>query len=621
MLQSASEHSGSTASQPVRLGMDQVEACLSLAAAKCAESEGGQGQLLRLFLATLQSALGANCVRVWEYEAETCQLVLQIPLEAGPQDASLSQITELSLRALEQQVLRAAVQVVQEGRVVSEERDIRTGVCSLWLGAELAGRVVLVAEFSGGSVLPTVDEGLCEVLADLRRREQTLEYRQVRLVQRGRELLLERLHSVETTGDLEQIAGTEFASVFRCRRIVVCRRPPGGGRWQAVATAGGMDINRRSEASAAIERMVQEVARSAEGDSGAVGVAVQPAGQLVLPVTVSGTWAGAVRALYVEHSTDAHLDTAGLQQAVRNLARAVERIEGSGAQAAGGRLRKLRWLLASPCLLILLLPQELRIAVEGELQPVLRQSVFAPDSGIIDAVSGSEGRVVAAGDFLLQLRSDELQLETERNLGDLAAAQARLAAIESLRAAGDTPDSGLLNAEQAELTVLVQSLQQQRQILSQRVAGLMVRSPIAGRLIGSEFTERLQGRPVQRGQRLCEIVHSDGDWQLQLWVAERDVGHVASAWRGPPEGRRLSFLLESDPGQTWQAIGGELAGAVELGPRGDLQTELTVPLTGTNWQQVRPGAGVKAVILCGRHTAGYVWFRRLIEAVSGALAF
>lgn len=222
---------------------------------------------------------------------------------------------------------------------------------------------------------------------------------------------------------------------------------------------------------------------------------------------------------------------------------------------------------------------------------------------------------------MLQLRSDELQLQTEQILGELAAAQARLSAIESLRAAGETSELGVLNAEQAELSVRVRSLQQQREILNGRQSSLLVTAPLAGRLVGSEFTERLVGRPVQRGQRLCEVVQTEGEWQLRLWIAERDVGYVGRAGSVKAGERRLTFLLESDPARTWQASGGNLSQSVELGPQGDLQTELTVPLAGSEWRQLRPGAGVKALISCGQRPAGFVWFRRLIESIGSAAAY
>jgi hypothetical protein len=350
-------------------------------------------------------------------------------------------------------------------------------------------------------------------------------------------------------------------------------------------------------------------------------VVVLPVGRLVLPVTANGGWAGAVRALHVEYLADDRPDAAGLQQAVRNLALACERADTVRAVISGGFWRRYGWLLAVPVVLGLLLPTELRIAAEGELQPVRRQSVFAPESGVVERVEGTEGRDLVAQDFLLQLRSDELQLQAEQVLGELAAAQARLSAIESLRAGGETSDAGLLNAEQAELSVRVRSLQQQREILSRRQGSLLVSAPLSGRLIGAEFTERLVGRPVQRGQRLCEVVQTDGEWQLRLWISERDVGYVGAAWAAESGEKRLTFLLESDPARTWQAAGGSLSQSVELGSRGQLQTELTVPLTGIEWRELRPGSGVKALISCGQRPAGFVWFRRLIESVGSAAAY
>jgi hypothetical protein len=116
-------------------------------------------------------------------------------------------------------------------------------------------------------------------------------------------------------------------------------------------------------------------------------------------------------------------------------------------------------------------------------------------------------------------------------------------------------------------------------------------------------------------------VNTGGRWELKLRIAERDVGYVSTASLSGDQKRPVAFLLEADPGKTWQASGGELGSAVELGSRGNLETELTVPLEGGDWCELRPGSGVKAVISCGRQPAVYVWFRRLFETLYRASVF
>ncbi len=592
--------------------MAQAAACLSRAAAECGDAADNSRRLLFCFLTQLLEECGADGLHVWEFSGAEPVLVYALQSAAPGKTREAAKPAETGL--LGSVVSRS----ISEGAVTERRVDGASGSVTIVVAAELVAGVVLATEMIGPSDMLAPESGLGEVLADLRRRELTGEYRKVRHLLRGRELLLGRLHSAESVGDLEKIAGGEFGAVFGCRRVVLCRRC-GGGRWQAITAAGQGEVNRRSEAAAEVERDVL----AASGQAGRVvaGPPLLRTGCRVVPVSVNGNWQGAQLALHIENSGPGDLDEGGLLQATRNLALAYDRLSGTRRRVSG-RGRQLLWWSAAALLLIgLLLPQELRIAADGVLQPVERQTVCAPESGQVEIIEGAEGRELLAGDRLLVLRSDELQLQAERVLGELAAAQARLAAIESLRSAGETAEAGLLNSEQAELTARVLSLQRQREILERRMAGLTVRAPLAGRLLGAEFARRLVGRPVQRGQRLCEVVNTGGRWELKLRIAERDVGYVSTASLSGDQKRPVAFLLEADPGKTWQASGGVLGSAVELGSRGNLETELTVPLEGGDWCELRPGSGVKAVISCGRQPAVYVWFRRLFETLYRASVF
>ena len=53
-------------------------------------------------------------------------------------------------------------------------------------------------------------------------------------------------------------------------------------------------------------------------------------------------------------------------------------------------------------------------------------------------------------------------------------------------------------------------------LLDEQINSLSLHSPISGVVYQRRLKERLETRPVQRGQQLMEIVNTAGDWQLEL---------------------------------------------------------------------------------------------------------
>ena len=73
------------------------------------------------------------------------------------------------------------------------------------------------------------------------------------------------------------------------------------------------------------------------------------------------------------------------------------------------------------------------------------------------------------------------------------------------------------------------SLQAQAEIQRSKVADLEVYSPIDGQIVTWDLKNRLEGRPVQRGQALLRIANPKGDWELDLHMPEDRMGHIARA--------------------------------------------------------------------------------------------
>ena len=59
---------------------------------------------------------------------------------------------------------------------------------------------------------------------------------------------------------------------------------------------------------------------------------------------------------------------------------------------------------------------------------------------------------------------------------------------------------------------------------------LKITSPIDGRVVTSNVQERLgSSRPVNRGESLLEIADPTKDWELEVLMPEKRMGHIAEA--------------------------------------------------------------------------------------------
>ena len=68
-----------------------------------------------------------------------------------------------------------------------------------------------------------------------------------------------------------------------------------------------------------------------------------------------------------------------------------------------------------------------------------------------------------------------------------------------------------------------------------KVADLELHSPIDGQIVTWDVKNRLEGRPVQKGQALLRVADPEGEWELDLHMPEDHMGFID---RAKEEGRR-----------------------------------------------------------------------------------
>ena len=579
---------------------------------------GLEDRLSQLFLEGLRQACGAAAIRVWELWKTNLRLVGLVGAEVsrGVTERVLCQRHLESTTGLLEHTDDEIQSPSPPGSHPSESWRLFTTVTELAPGAQL----ILEFCFSGPAGLSECSDSAGEVYADLRRRELVLQQR--RFLERfgTTELLIQRLHESPEKMDVLRILATEGAAVLGCYRVSVCERA--AGRWRIVAATGGTEVNERADE---VRRICGEVQRAEEAGA-AEGSTVRnaAAAAVTIPLSLGGKWSFASYALHLEYRGTGGADLQTEERVVRHAVTALRR-HGRGLAGDLPVTKKpaVRLWLSLGLVIVGVLaavPHELSISASGELQPAQRKSVYVSESGVVEELLAEDGGEIRSGQLLLRLRNDELLLERETLLGELLSVQARQAAVDAIRSGrSEGQQVGLQAGEPAELAARDESLRRQLSIIEHRLSSLEVRAPQSGRVISEELRERFFGRPVQRGQHVCDVADLQGSWELRLEVSEMDVRHVLESAGDKSQedvGRPyVRFFLETSPDVSHSVPLGAVSGVTELDKRGNSVVSVTAQVPAGKFEGLRPGSGVRAVICCGRAPAGYVYLRRLIDVV------
>ena len=284
-------------------------------------------------------------------------------------------------------------------------------------------------------------------------------------------------------------------------------------------------------------------------------------------------------------------------------------------------------LIAAIVAALVLVPADFVIEGRGELQPKLRRDVFASSDGVIEDLRVEHSQPVRADDALIVLRNSDLDYEFSRVLGEVQTSRKRLNTVQTARLETNPADANAterfnrLTAEEEDLKARLKSLDQQHAVLLDQRAELEIRSPIDGQVLTWNVEQLLATRPVKRGQKLLTIADLAGPWQLEIRVADEDIGHVKQARKEFGPKLDVSFIVATDPNVTYQGTVANVAVATELGASDGATVLVTVKIDGRDVAGLRPGATVIPKIHCGRQPLGYVWLHDLIDAIRTRVLF
>jgi multidrug efflux pump subunit AcrA (membrane-fusion protein) len=281
-----------------------------------------------------------------------------------------------------------------------------------------------------------------------------------------------------------------------------------------------------------------------------------------------------------------------------------------------------------------LVPRPFNLKGEGELQPVKRRDVFAAAEGRVDKVMVKHGELVNEGDELIVLESLDLDAQLEGIAGDRQVAREKLRTAENiiirvgnqLRPEERSQLFGDVRQYKQELL----NLSRQYDLLQEKKQQLTIRSPIAGRVISWKNERKLRYRPVMPGQKLMTIADPTGEWELEVFMPEKRMGHVARALQkledenkktGQDDKLAVSYVLRTDPKTSLEGEVRDIHDATEVRDEKGQSVRIRVEIEEKDLTDPRAGATATARVHCGYRSFAYVWLHEAIEWIQANVLF
>jgi multidrug efflux pump subunit AcrA (membrane-fusion protein) len=305
-----------------------------------------------------------------------------------------------------------------------------------------------------------------------------------------------------------------------------------------------------------------------------------------------------------------------------------------------GTLRALPKTAAVVILLVLaiaaliLVPADFEVAARGKLQPAERREVFAQIAGVVDTLHVRHGEFVQAQQPLMQLSSHDLEEELTTLLGEQSTVSEQQSATQ--RALLDnrnnggarlsTADENRLNAELLELNQRLRNIERELTLFREKQKQLQVLAPTAGHVVTWKVEQLLLHRPVERGQALLSLADPAGPWELELYVPERRLKHLAAARQLPVgtaqrEPLEVTFTLASHPGQTFVGKVVEVEQTAQVRGEEGNTILVRVQVDKSQLPELHDQVTVTGKLYCGERPLGFVWFVDLLETVQTKVLF
>lgn len=266
-----------------------------------------------------------------------------------------------------------------------------------------------------------------------------------------------------------------------------------------------------------------------------------------------------------------------------------------------------------------LIPAPLKLTCNGQLVPARRNHVFAQTDGVVAELPVRHGLIVEQGDLLVRLRSAQLRERRTRLEGELDEKRQQFDARNMVLVRNERLDpieQQRIEGEVRRLETSIANLRERLRLLSVEEEGLQLRADSRAQVATWRLQQRLWNRPVRRGEVLMTLFDPDADWELELWMPERRMGHIEDALKAQPDQPLpVSFVLASHPDERFEGQLFEVQHTADVREGEGNVVRLRVRIDKAQLPELRNEANLTAQVHCGTRAVGAVWFGDLLETV------
>jgi multidrug efflux pump subunit AcrA (membrane-fusion protein) len=276
-------------------------------------------------------------------------------------------------------------------------------------------------------------------------------------------------------------------------------------------------------------------------------------------------------------------------------------------------------ILAFITLAMILVPSELKMRVNGVIQPELRKNIFAQTEGIVQTMHVDQGQRVEAGQTLIELANPELEMAISEVSGQLGVVKQRIReTARQLSRIAELPeaDSIALMGRKGQLQEQKLNLETRLALMQKKQSRQSIVSPIGGTVVTWDAKNRLEDLPVSTNQFVLAIADFEGPWVAELRIPQNQVGYVTDAMNKAKEnGEKLfvEFRIATNPNIEFQGELIRLANRTDPGESGVPEFKAIVQADVSELKDLRPGAGLTAKIHCGKRSTAFVSFYQIID--------
>ncbi len=295
-------------------------------------------------------------------------------------------------------------------------------------------------------------------------------------------------------------------------------------------------------------------------------------------------------------------------------------------------------------------PCTLSIEGHGSLLPDERHKIYAPVAGIVSEVPVDHDELVHKGDVVVKLESKELQKELTGLIAERQKAESQYSSlgeqVKKMRSGQDTQELLQIQAQRAEARITAKSANERIEIVQEQIELMSVRSPQDGVITTWEARKNLMGRPVEIGTELLQVAATGGDWILEVEVPDDDMGPILAAHSRLAteiaEGRKKAgetlpayFVTMTDPEHRYEGYVIRIAPGAETMAESEQYKNRHIVKVLVGFSEAvkkdylarnqidnpRPGAEVRARVVCGKTSLAYYLLRKPIQVFYESVLF